>query len=77
MGFLFGRGSPGTQFSATSANVKRVSRFFLWFPATVRPATIHMDGNGGGTGSQKMRGLIYADAAGEPGKLLNQLSKTS
>ncbi len=70
-GFLFGRGSPGTSFSATSGNVKRASRFFLYFPATVSALTIHADGNGGGTGSQKMRGIIYADAAGQPGKLLN------
>ena len=70
VGFLFGRGNPGASYSATSANVKRASRFFLWFPATVRSLLVHADGNGGGSGSQKMRGLIYADQAGQPGALL-------
>ena len=71
VGFLFGRGNPGSSFSATSGNVKRASRFFLWFPATVSALSVHVDGNGGGTGAQTLRGLIYTDLGGQPNKLLN------
>jgi hypothetical protein len=68
--FLFGRGNPGSNFSATSGNVKRASRFFLWFPATIRSLAVHMDGNGGASGTQRVRGQIYQDLAGQPGNLL-------
>ena len=71
-GFLFGRGAPGTSFSATSGNVKRATRYFLFFPATVTALRVHLDGNGGGTGKQLLRGVIYKDQGGQPTDLVRR-----
>jgi Subtilase family len=72
VGFVFGKGTPGGSFSAMSVNVKRASRFFLYFPATIRALRVHLDGNGDGTGSQLLRGVLYADSGGQPGGLLRR-----
>jgi hypothetical protein len=77
VGFLFGRGNPGDSFSGTSTNVKRASRYFLWFGATARQLMVHMDGNGGAAGSQKVRAFIYSDLAGEPRHLLTTSFETT
>ena len=77
VGFLFGRGNPGTSFSATSTNVKRASRYFLFFDATARQLMVHMDGNGGGSGSQRVRAMIYSDLAGQPRNLLTSSFETT
>ncbi len=76
VGFVFGKGTPGMSFSATSQNVKRASRFFLYFPATVTRLRVHVDGNGGGSGSQTLRGVLYGDSGNEPGAILRQSFQT-
>ena len=72
-----GAATPGTSFSATSTNVKRASRYFLFFDATARQLMVHMDGNGGGSGSQKVRAMIYSDLAGQPRNLLTTSFETT
>ena len=60
-------GAPGASFSATSANVKRAPRYFLFFPATVRRCACTWTATAAAPASQILRGVIYADQAGQPG----------
>jgi hypothetical protein len=71
-GFLFGGGNPGTSFSAMSADAKRATRWFLYYPATIKQLRVYVDGNGGGSGSQPIRGIVYSDEGGQPGRLLGR-----
>ncbi len=76
--FVFGRGSPGGSFRAISRNVKRASRFFLLYgPATVTTLRAYLDGNGGPTGAQSVRAVIYTNTASGPGALLAQSAEKS
>jgi parallel beta-helix repeat protein len=71
-GFLFGKGTAGASFSAMSVNVKRASRFFLFYPATATRLRAYLDGRGAPTGSQVVRGVLYRDEGGEPGRALSR-----
>ena len=63
-----GGAARARQFSATSGNVKRATRYFLCFPATVSALPrARWTATAAGTGSQNMRGVIYADRRGQPG----------
>ena len=69
-GFLFGGGDPGQSFSAMTANAKRASRFFLYYPAAIKQLRVYLDGGGATSGSQVLRGIIYNEVGGEPGRPL-------
>jgi hypothetical protein len=70
---LFGKRTPGASFSAMSANAKRAVAFPLYFPATVRKLHAFVDGRGGASGSQTLRGVLYAHGSGgAPGALLGR-----
>ena len=59
--FLFGKGTVGGSFSSMSTNVKRASKHFLYYgPVRVTRLRAYIDGNGGGAGSQVLRGVIYS-----------------
>jgi hypothetical protein len=53
-----------------SVNVKRASPFPLYFRATVRKLSAYLDGRGATSGSQVLRGVIYAHSGGAPGALV-------
>jgi hypothetical protein len=68
---LFGKRTPGASFSAMSANAKRAVAFPLYFPATVKKIHAFIDGKGATSGSQTLRGVLYANGPGNaPGALL-------
>ena len=69
-GFLFGGGNPGQSFSAMTADAKRASRCFLYFPAAIKQLRVYLDGGGATSGSQVLRGIIYSEFGGEPGRRL-------
>jgi hypothetical protein len=74
--FLWGRGAVGDSFSAMSTNVKRASRYLLWYgPVKVSSLSVYLDGDGGATGSQVVRGLIYRGAS--PGALLAETQQVT
>ena len=66
-GFLFGGGAPGQSFSSMTADAKRASRYFLYYPAAIKQLRVYLDGGGATSGSQVLRGIIYNEFAGEPG----------
>lgn len=71
LSILFGRHTPGGSFSPMSVNVKRVSPFVAFFPATVVRIHAYIDGRGASSGSQVLRGVLYGRAPdGGPGPLL-------
>jgi hypothetical protein len=70
---LLGKRAPGASYSAMSANAKRASPFPLYFPATVRKLHAYVDGKGATSGSQTLRGVLYAHGpGGAPGALLGR-----
>ena len=66
---VFGKSTIGGSFSAMSANTKRATRFRLSSSARVTKLRAYLDGRGATTGSQTVKGVIYADAGGEPAAL--------
>jgi virginiamycin B lyase len=70
-GFIFGKARIGSSFAALSAGEKRASQHLLWYgPVTITKLRAYLDGNGGATGSQVLRGVLYRGAA--PGALVAQ-----
>jgi hypothetical protein len=71
---LFGKRSPGSSFSAMSANAKRASPFTLYFPATVRKLHAYVEGDFfNRRDSQVLRAVLYARGPdGGPGTRLGQ-----
>jgi hypothetical protein len=70
---LLGKRTPGASFSGMSSNAKRAVAFPLYFPATVRKLHAFVDGRGGASGSQTLRGVLYAHGSGgAPGALLGR-----
>jgi hypothetical protein len=53
--------------SGLSSNFKRGSKFTLTEAATATLLCAHLDGNGGASGSQQIRMVLYRDANGVPG----------
>jgi acid phosphatase type 7 len=66
---IFGSQSEGLGYYEAGSGFKRVSRFELTTPMTMLRLRAYLDGLGSGSGSQVARGVIYADAQGEPGAL--------
>ena len=66
----FGNTSEGLGYYEAGTAFKRVSRFTLGASMTVIRLRAYVDGFGSGSGSQVARGVVYADATGEPGALL-------
>jgi hypothetical protein len=66
-----------------SANYKRGSKITLTQPGRLAAFSVYLDGNGGTSGAQDMRLVLYADANGVPGSkvadgpLMNLASGTS
>ena len=56
---LFGKRTPGTSWSAMSANTKRASPFVFYFPGRVARIHAYIDGNGATSGSQVVRAVLY------------------
>jgi hypothetical protein len=70
---LLGKRTPGASSSKMSANAKRAVAFPLYFPATVRKLHAFVDGQGAGSGSQTLRGVLYGNGPGNaPGALLGR-----
>jgi hypothetical protein len=65
----------GTPSNGLSANYKRGSRFNLSEPGRLASISAYLDGNGGGTGSQKARLALYRDSSGTPGALVAESSE--
>src|SRR4051794_34645951 len=68
----FGRSTVGTEFLALSVDYKRGSPFALSDSATtLTKLTAYVDGLGAASGSQQLRGYVYANdgASGAPGTL--------
>lgn len=64
----FGRTSVGATASGGSrAEYKRGSKFTLSQAATITQICGYVDGNGGASGTQKLRFALYRDASGKPG----------
>lgn len=64
----FGRTSVGAiPSNGLSANFKRASRFNLDTPATLLRLCAYLDGNGGVSGVQQVRFVLYRDDNGTPG----------
>jgi hypothetical protein len=66
---VFGKSTVGGSFSAMSTDVKRATRFPLSSSARITKLRAYLDGRGAATGSQMVKGVIYADSGGEPGAL--------
>jgi hypothetical protein len=60
-----------------SADAKRATRYFLFFPATVTSFRVYVDGLGGGTGTQVMRAILYADRGNLPTDELRRTFQTT
>jgi PKD repeat protein len=66
----FGTTSPGTLTDTATVNLKEVSKFTAPQAGSVIKLTGYVSGLGAGSGSQPVRGVIYADSGGNPGALL-------
>lgn len=67
----FGRISPGAiPSSGLSAEMKRASRFTLGGAGSVSKLCAYLDGNGGVSGTQNYRLVLYRDNGGAPGDKL-------
>lgn len=67
-GYTFGRTDVGsTPSSGLTANYKRGSKFTLGAQATLASLSAYLDGNGGSSGTQDLRMVLYKDANGVPG----------
>jgi hypothetical protein len=74
----FGRASKGAFFSSGLVmNYKRGSRFNLAQKGTLLNLAACLDGNGGPSGGQSLRMVIYRDSGGSPGSLVAQSSAVS
>lgn len=60
----------GASINGLSANVKYGSRFQVPGDLEIRTIQVPFDGLGAGSGTQKVKVVIHADVAGEPGALL-------
>ena len=64
----FGRTTVGTvPSSGMTTDVKRGSKFSLSEAATLSSFSAYLDGNGGASGSEQVRIVLYRDASGTPG----------
>jgi PKD repeat protein len=66
----FGTTSPGSSIDTASLNLKEVSKYTAPAAGSVIKLTGYVSGLGQATGSQPIRGVIYADSGGNPGALL-------
>jgi len=67
----FGRtGVGGTVSAAQAADQKIVVKFTCGSSGYVTRIMMYLDGNGGGAGTQAIKGMIYSDNAGAPNALL-------
>jgi subtilisin family serine protease len=71
-GPAFGSTTAGSAWTALAPDAKRASRFGFSTPATLDVAHLQafLDGRAAGSGSQPVRGLLYADSGGAPGALV-------
>ena len=69
----FGKDQVGTIPSAgLSANFKRGSRFTVTDAGTILGICAYLDGNGGVSGTQTVRFVLYADSNGVPGQKIEE-----
>jgi hypothetical protein len=76
----FGYATVGASWGVFGSGIKAVNRFPLTEAGRVNKLSIYVDGNGGPSGTGMMKGIIYADAGGQPGALLatsNEISITA
>ncbi len=66
----FGTTTPGASTDTASADYKEVSKYTAPSAVSVVKLTGYVSGLGAASGSQKVRGVIYADSSGNPGSLL-------
>ncbi len=66
----FGTTTPGVAIDTASADLKEVSKYTAPQAGSVLKLTGYLSGLGMATGTQKVRGVIYADSSGSPGALL-------
>jgi hypothetical protein len=64
---VMGTGTAGAIWTVSGTGSKRASRFELASPADIVRLRAYLDGRGATTGSQAIRGVVYADNAGQPG----------
>jgi hypothetical protein len=67
-----GSTTPGTVWTTAGSGSKRVSAFSFAAPAAVDVIRLraYVDGKGASSGSQTVRGIVYADSGGAPGARL-------
>lgn len=68
----FGKTTTGGQSGDVYGGFKYVGSYALGVEGWASKLTADLDGLGAGTGAQTVRGVIYADSAGQPGSLLAQ-----
>jgi hypothetical protein len=71
-GPAFGSTTAGSAWTALAPDVKRASRFAFSTPAALDVSHLqaYLDGRAATTGSQAVRGVLYADSGGAPGALV-------
>jgi PKD repeat protein len=73
----FGTTTPGTLIDTAGADLKEVSKFTSPSAGSVVKLTGYVSGLGAGTGTQKVRAVLYADSGGNPGNLLGVSNEVS
>lgn len=70
----FGDIGHGTVGGSTTVDKLRIRKFTLSENGSVSKLSIYCDGSGSGTGSQVVKGVIYADSSGTPGAIVGGLT---
>lgn len=67
----------GTSWTGLTANAKRASALTVTAPLELASVVAQLDGKGGGTGTQTVKGVVYKDAGGSPGALVATTAQVS
>jgi hypothetical protein len=67
----------GAVWTGLTPNAKRASRFSSTAAASVTSISAYVDGGAATSGSQPLRGVIYSDDAGDPGRPLATSSEVT
>jgi hypothetical protein len=71
----FGKSSSGEMFTnGLPVNTKRGSRFYMGQKGLLLNMAAYLDGNGGPSGGQNLRMVLYRDSSGRPGTRIAQSS---